>query len=114
MRVERRPRIALVAREVWPFVQGGGLGRYVRATANLLAQVADVTILLPDAYRGAQRDDDPRLIPGVRYSFVPDPAPSDFSPFASLYQAWSASACDALRDLYGGAGPELVEFADFT
>jgi hypothetical protein len=51
-RNDSRPTIALVSRQVWPFHEGGGLGRSVCAMALALAPVADVTLLLPDRYRG--------------------------------------------------------------
>jgi glycosyltransferase involved in cell wall biosynthesis len=112
MHEKDRPTVALVTREFWPFYVGGGIGRYSRATAALLAEGADVTVVLPDFYAG--RDADPRVPRGVRFEFVPEPNRSDLRPFASLYHAWSAAAYHALCRLYPDGGPDLVEFADYT
>jgi glycogen synthase len=109
-----RPRVALVTRAFWPFLTGGGIARYARATASHLARAAEVTVFLPDFYRGKAPLDDPRLPEGVRYEFVPEPNRADPSPFATLYHAWSAAAYDALCRLYPDGGPDLVEFNEYT
>jgi hypothetical protein len=83
-RNDSRPTIALVSRQVWPFHEGGGLGRSVRAMALALAPVADVTLLLPDRYRGKLPGDHPGLVEGVRYLFVRDPQASDLERFTSF------------------------------
>ena len=107
-------RIALVSREIWPFHEGGGLGRSIHALARSLAPVAEVTTLLPDTYRGAIPDDHPGLVEGASYSFVPEPGGVEIDRFGSLHHAWSASVCEALRHLYPDSGPELVEFPEYT
>jgi hypothetical protein len=56
-----RPRIALVSRAFWPFLTGGGIARYTRAVATILADHAEVTVILPDFYAGKVPLDDPRL-----------------------------------------------------
>src|SRR5687768_11087776 len=114
MHDDGRPTVALVSREFWPFLTGGGIARYTRATATLLADSADVTVILPDFYEGKVALDDPRLPRGVRFEFVPEPDRSDPRPFASLYHAWSAAAYEALCRLYPDGGPDLVEFNEYA
>jgi glycosyltransferase involved in cell wall biosynthesis len=109
-----RPTLALVTRAFWPFLEGGGIARYSRAVTTLLAESADVTVILPDFYAGTVPLDDPRIPRGVRFEFVPEPDRSDPRPFSSLYHAWSAAAYGALCRLYPEGGPDLVEFDDFT
>lgn len=106
--------MALVTRAFWPFLTGGGIARYARATASYLARAAEVTVVLPDFYLGKVPLDDPRLPEGVRYEFVPEPNRADPRPFATLYHAWSATAYGALCRLYPDGGPDLVEFHDYT
>ena len=114
MNFDGRPTVALVSRAFWPFLSGGGIARYTRATATLLADCADVTVMVPNFYAGAVPLDDPRIPQGVRFEFVPEPNRSDPRPFGSLYHAWSAAAYEALCRLYPDGGPDLVEFNDFT
>jgi glycosyltransferase involved in cell wall biosynthesis len=114
MRDVARPTVALVSRAFWPFLTGGGIARYTRATAALLAEHADVTVIVPDFYAGRVPLDDPRIPRGVRFEFVPEPNRADPRPFASLYHAWSAAAYEALCRRYPDGGPDLVEFNDYT
>jgi glycosyltransferase involved in cell wall biosynthesis len=109
-----RPTVALVSRAFWPFLTGGGIARYTRATAALLAEHAEVTVIVPDFYAGKVPLDDPRIPRGVRFEFVPEPNRADPYPFASLYHAWSAAAYEALCRLYPGGGPDLAEFNEYT
>ena len=83
MNADGQPTVALVSREFWPFFTGGGIARYMRATATLLAGSADVTVILPDFYAGSVPLDDPRVPRGVRFEFVPEPDRSDPRPFSS-------------------------------
>ena len=113
-----RPHIALVTREVWPFVLGGGLGRAIRDVAVVLAQIADVTILTGASHR----EDHDRLIAGtertwfdndaIRFQWIEEPA-GDLSPFWSYDQAWSASCHTALRELAARKPIGLIEFPDY-
>ena len=114
MNAQDRPTIALVTREFWPFYAGGGLPRYCRATAMLLAQAAEVTVILPDFYAEAVSNGDRRAPRGIRFELVPEPDRADPRPFASLYHAWSAAAYQAVCRLYPDGGPDLVEFGDYT
>src|SRR5688572_273657 len=111
---DARPTVALVSRAFWPFLTGGGIARYTRATATLLFRCADVTVIVPDFYEGKVPLDDPRIPRGVRFEFVPEPDHADPRPFASLYHAWSAAAYEALCRLYPDGGPDLAEFNDYT
>ena len=109
-----RPTVALVSRAFWPFLTGGGIARYTRATAALLAEHAEVTVIVPDFYAGKVPLDDPRIPRGVRFEFVPEPNRADPYPFASLYHAWSGAAYEALCRLYPDGGPDLAEFHEYT
>lgn len=112
--VARRPRIALVSREVTPF-GGGGIGRYVSALAGLLAGEFEVTIFTTSRHERAHRRavrDGAALSP-ARIVFVAEPRSWDARNAYSLLHLWSARLHDALLAQYGGSGPELVEFCDF-
>jgi glycosyltransferase involved in cell wall biosynthesis len=99
-------RIVFAGREVWPFVEGGGIGRYVWTAATLLAPHHDVTILTTDAHRDLPRD---RLPQGVALAFAAEPT-GDVRPFSSSGQAWSAALLEAVREL----APDVVEFGDYS
>ena len=43
--------IVLASREVWPFVEGGGIGRYMWSAARALAPHAEVSIVTSSAWR---------------------------------------------------------------
>lgn len=112
------PRVALVSREVYPF-GGGGLGNYVTWTAELLSEVADVTVITTSRHRELHDElraaGDTRLPSGVRFEFVDEP-PSDKEEIGSYYgffHLWSARAFQALCRLYPDGGPDLVEFPDY-
>lgn len=108
--------IAFAGYEVWPFVQGGGLGRTTWATAQLLAHEAEVTIVTSDSFQReygrlcAARS--PRLPGGVNVEFAPHPM-GDVSPFRSWHHAWSASLHERLVGLAPPGGFDLVEFPDY-
>jgi glycogen(starch) synthase len=110
-------RIALVSRELYPY-SPGGIAPIVTATARLLAQIADVTVVTSGAYAGEhaelQAANDPRLLPDdVRVLFVEEPAEDDRGAAYSHMHAWSARVYAALREAYGDAGPDLIEFCDY-
>jgi glycogen synthase len=110
-------RLALVAREFYPFV-GGGIAPIVAAAARELSTAAEVTVVTTAAHRDEHerlvREGDPRLPPaGVRMVFVDEPNPADWGAFLSYMHAWSARVYRALRETYGDAGPELIEFCDY-
>src|ERR1041384_1351885 len=99
-------RIVFAGREVWPFIEGGGIGRYVATAAAMLAPHHEVTILTAAAH--AHMRDDPRLPGGVTLELVPEPA-GDVAPLATSAHAWSVALLDAVRSL----GPDVVEFQDY-
>jgi glycogen(starch) synthase len=103
-------RIALVAREVYPYV-GGGIAPIVAAAARTLSDVADVTIVTSSAHREAheQRDWEDRL----RWVFVDEPDAEELGGWFNYMHAWSARVDAALRDVYPDGGPDLIEFCDY-
>ena len=113
--VARRPRIALVSREVAPF-GGGGIGRYVSALAGVLGDRFEVTIFTTSRHRRAHGEVlrlDPESLPPAKLVFVREPRAWDVGGSFNTLHAWSARVHEALLAEYGGSGPELVEFADF-
>lgn len=110
-------RIALVSREVYPFV-GGGIGAFVAAAARILSTVAEVTVVTTSSYRPlyerlrAQRD--ARLPPeGVRVAFVEEPTGEEASSWYDVVQCYGARVLERLRELYPDGGPEVIEFPDY-
>jgi glycogen synthase len=99
-------RIVLAGREVWPFVEGGGIGRYMWTVAGMLARQHDLTILTSAAH--ARMRDDPRLPDGVALEFVAEPS-GDVAPLATTGHAWSVALLDGVRRLQ----PDVVEFQDY-
>jgi glycogen(starch) synthase len=114
--VSRRPTIALVSRELYPFT-GGGLGNYVNWTAAALASVAEVTVLTAAAYERAYRRlraaGDPRLPQAVRFEFIQEPDLERFGSFLGPFHLWSARALEAIERAFPGGGPDLIEFPDY-
>lgn len=112
-----RVRIALVSREVHPFV-GGGLGAFVSAAARLLSRVAEVTILTTSSFRPVYEQllaaSDPRLPPtSVRIAFVEEPDEDEAGGFYDFVQCYGARTLERLRDLYPNGGPDVIEFPDY-
>jgi glycogen synthase len=113
-----RPRWSLVlaSREVWPFVEGGGIGRYMWSAARALAPHADVSILTSASFREAFDElaaaGDERLPEGVRFAFAEEPQ-GDLSPFFSWNQLWSVRLLEAAAQLYPDGGPDVLEVADY-
>jgi glycogen synthase len=109
-------RFGLVSREVYPFI-GGGLSRYVTATAESLASVGEVTIFTTTKhqrrFRELEKAGSPDLPVGVRFVFIPEPTEPDRGAFYHHLHAWSARVYDVLRAEYGAHGPELIEFPDY-
>jgi glycosyltransferase involved in cell wall biosynthesis len=110
-------RVALVAREFYPFL-GGGIAPIVAAAARYLAPVAEVTVVTSAGYRDdyerLREAGDPRLPPpSVRFVFVEEPDPVEWGAFMSYMHAYSARVDAALRDAFPGRGPDLLEFCDY-
>jgi glycosyltransferase involved in cell wall biosynthesis len=108
------PRIALVSREIHPFVQGG-IAPIVRATAQILGTHADVMLFTTAAHR-ARHDElsatGPLYGPDVRVVFIEEPSKGPGA-FYSWLQAWSHRVHLALVEAYPDRGPDLVEFPDY-
>jgi glycogen(starch) synthase len=110
-------RVALVSREVHPFVLGGGLGRYVAATAETLAPLGEVIVFTSSIheprYRELMADDSAELPAGVRFVFVDEPKEDEIGAFLHHMHAWGGRVLEALKREYGADGPDLVEFPDY-
>ena len=106
----------LASREVWPFVEGGGLGRYMWAAAGFLSSHADVAILTSSRWRAQyeemSRSADERLPAGVRFAFVDEPE-GDLSPFISWNHAWSVRLLEGVAELHPDGGPDILEMGDY-
>ena len=100
-------RICLVSREVAPFA-GGGIGVYVAALARVLAPIAEVTVVTMD-HGGAR----PEPLAGVRYHVVPAPDERLLPYGFGFHHAWSAALLEAIAELYGDEGPDLLEVPDY-
>jgi glycogen synthase len=114
-----RPSVVLVSRELYPFT-GGGIAPMVAATAELLTEIANVTILTTAFHREeyerlrAHPDESRRLPPeSVRFVFVEEPGEDDLGGYLSHMHGWSARVFEKLCELYPGGGPDLVEFPDY-
>lgn len=112
-----RPHIALVSREVWPFMPGGGIGRGVRDTALALAPECDVTVVTSRRYedRFAAVAAEPGAWvaePGIAFAWADEPE-EDPAPFWSPAHAWSAACREALAAVAAERPIDLVEFGDY-
>jgi len=110
-------RLAIVAREFYPFI-GGGIAPIVAATARLLSEIAEVTVFTSGAnreeYQRLAADRDPRLPPEkVRLVFVDEPDSAGWGAYLSYMHSWSARVYRALRGEYPDSGPDLIEFCDY-
>src|SRR5215208_3309767 len=107
-------RIALVTRELHPFV-GGGIAPIVRATSEILSDVAEVTLITTAAHRDRYEElsaEGPLYGPGIRVVFVEEPPPGS-GHYYSWLQAWSHRVYEGLRAAFANGGPDLIEFADY-
>ena len=104
-------RVALVSREIHPYV-GGGIAPIVAAAAQRLSRIAEVTVVTSDAHRAQHlaAGGDPQ---GIRFVFVEEPDEHAVAGWFSYMHRWSANVYAALRDAYPGRGPDLVEFCDY-
>ena len=111
-------RIALVSRdELYP-VHGGGIGQFAAGAARLLSQIAEVTIfvtsVLQNEYERLCALGDARLPPeGVRVVFVEEPSVEEAADWYHVMHAYSSRVYEALREVYGSSGPDLIEFGDY-
>ena len=102
-------QIALVSREIHPYI-GGGIAPIVTAAATLLSEVADVTLVTREAYQAEHErrmaaDAAPPLPRSVRLVWVRDPEPEEVGSFMSFMHAYSARVDRALREAFPGRGP---------
>lgn len=109
-------RIALVSRELYPYV-GGGIAPIVAAAARDLSRVADVTLVTSAAHRpcheALRAQGDPRVLPeAVRHVWVADP-PQEYGAWLSYLHAYSSRVDAALRAAYPDGGPDVIEFCDY-
>jgi glycogen(starch) synthase len=105
-------RFALVSREVFPFI-GGGLSRYVTATAETLAPLGEVTIFTTNIYESRAEELAGSIEADVKLVFVPEPDPDELGSYYHTMHRWSANAYQALKREYGTEGPDLIEFPDY-
>jgi glycosyltransferase involved in cell wall biosynthesis len=117
MAASRRPRFALVSREVFPF-GGGGIGFYVSSAAQLLAGIGEVKIFTTTLHRARYEElraaGDPRVPPhDIEVVFVEEATPEEVGGFYSTTHLYSARVLDALKDTYGERGPDMIEFSDY-
>ena len=79
--------------------------------------MADVTVITQGLneprYHELVHQDDAALPAGVRFEFVPDPAPEEQGSFYNLMHCYSARVYRRLCDLYPDGGPDLVEFPEY-
>jgi len=113
----KRPRFALVSREVFPF-GGGGIGFYITSTADLLAGIGEVKIFTTSSHRDRYEEmrdaGDPRVPPGdIEVVFVDEAEPDMVGGFFSTMHLYSSNILVALRATYGRRGPDVVEFSDY-
>ena len=106
----------LASREVWPFVEGGGIGRHIWAAARLLAEHADVSVVTSSRWRDRHeelvRHGDPRLPQGVRFAFADEPG-RERMPFVSWHHLWSLRLLEAAAALHPDGGPDILEVPDY-
>lgn len=110
-------RVALVAREFYPFI-GGGIAPIVGAAARYLDSAAEVTVVTSadhqPEYERLKARHDPRLPPSsVRFVFVEEPGREEWGTFCSHMHLYSARVDRALRAAFPDGGPELLEFCDY-
>ena len=113
----RPVRVALISRELYPYV-GGGIAPIVAAAARALSTVAEVTVFTSAAHRDEHERlraaGDSRLLPdSVRTCWVDEPNEAEVGASFSYMHAYSASVYAALRAAYPDRAPELIEFPDY-
>ena len=103
-------RIALISREIHPYV-GGGIAPIVTAAAGLLSEIAEVTLFTSSAHR--DRHLEAATETPYEIVWVDDPAEGESEAYLSHMHHYSARVHAALRGHYGARGPELIEFCDY-
>src|SRR5919204_4993379 len=117
--MSEQPSVVLVSRELYPFT-GGGIAPMVAATAELLSEIADVTVLTTAYHREEyvrlrNHPEERGRLPtdAVRFVFVDEPGEDDLTGYLSHMHGWSARVFEKLCELYPDGGPDLVEFPDY-
>lgn len=110
-------RIALVSRELHPYV-GGGIAPVVAGLARTLRPHAQVTVVTSERHRSLHkklmRDGDPRVLPAdVRLVWVPEDTSPPTDAAYSVMHRYSAEVLSALKRAYPAGAPELIEFCDY-
>ena len=109
-------RFALVSRELHP-IGGGGIGVAVAGSAAALAELGEVLVLTASSheeeYRRLKAAGELPFPDEVRVAFVPEPRVGEFGSYYTFLHLYSARVLERLRELYPGAGPDVIEFPDF-
>lgn len=110
-------RVALVSRELHPYV-GGGIAPVVAGLARLLRPHAQVTVVTSERHhalhRKLVREGDPRVLPAdVRLVWVPEDTSPPTDAAYSVMHRYSAEVLRALKRAYPDSGPDLIEFCDY-
>ena len=103
-------RIALVSREIHPYV-GGGIAPIVTAAAGLLSEIAEVTLFTSSAHRDKHLEAATET--PYEIVWVDEPLEGASEAYLSHMHHYSARVHTALRSHYGARGPELIEFCDY-
>jgi glycogen synthase len=103
-------RIALVSREIHPYV-GGGIAPIVTAAAAFLSEIAEVTLFTSAAHRDAHLEAETN--PPYELVWVDEPREGESEAYLSHMHHYSARVHAALRAHYGARGPDLIEFCDY-
>jgi glycogen synthase len=103
-------RIALVSREIHPYV-GGGIAPIVTAAAGLLSEIAAVTLFTSSAHRDKHLEAAAET--PYEIVWVDEPLEGASEAYLSHMHHYSARVHAALRSHYGARGPELIEFCDY-
>lgn len=106
----RAVRIALVSREIHPYV-GGGIAPIVTAAAGLLSGVAEVTLFTSAAHRDKHLEAATET--PYELVWVDEPLEGQSEAYLSHMHHYSARVHAALRAHYGATGPDLIEFCDY-
>ncbi len=103
-------RIALVSREIHPYV-GGGIAPIVTAAARLLSEVAEVTLFTSARHRDTHLERATET--PYEIVWIDEPADAVSGAYFSHMHHYSARVHAALRAHYGARGPDLIEFCDY-
>src|SRR4051794_13096783 len=105
----RAARVALVSREIHPYV-GGGIAPIVTETATLLSTVAEVALFTSARHRDVHVEAATET--PYELVWVSEPEAGVGRVFSHMHQ-YSARVHHALRAHYGARGPDLIEFRDY-